>query len=132
MRKTLFGIVAVCGLLAIGLASNVMANGKLAGGDADIIMVSPQMIVLAKVASVTVHTKIPYNLVDTGTIDEPNTVELNGVVASSTWADDCGDLVARFDVADLALTADKDVTLTLTGSFKAGGTFTAIDVVSVK
>jgi len=124
MRKTLFGIVALCGLLGLGLVGNVLANSAVAG-DVPAMMASPQMIVLAKVSDITVHTNIPY-----GTVF-PGSVELNNVAASGVWADDCGHLVARFAVKALELTPGK-VTLTLTGLFRDGAAFAATDVVSVK
>ena len=124
MKKILVATVVLCALIGLGLGEATRGNGGVRG-DQPGMMVSPQMIVLAKVTAVTVHTNIPEASVADGT------VTLNGVAPLDVWADDCGDLVARFAVADLGLVPG-EVTLTLSGDYAAGGTFTATDLVRVK
>jgi hypothetical protein len=124
MKKTTLGILALCGLLAVGLAGSLMANGAV-DGDAPAMMASPQTVVLAKVSDITIHTNIPLSTVDRGT------VMLNDVAAAGVWADNLGHLVARFRIADLKLVPGS-VELTLTGALKGGTEFSATDVVTVK
>jgi hypothetical protein len=120
------GTVVAAGLLVVvGLALGHLAvgNGALPSGDTA-IMVSPQMIVLDKVDTVTVHTNIPASTVDA------DTVTLDGAEPLAVWADNCGHLAARFAVEDLGLEPG-EATLTLSGAGE-GGTFSASDDVRVK
>ena len=64
MGKTLLGVVALVGLLGLGVA---LGNSAVKGDD-PAMMASPQTIVLAKVDSVTVHTNIPASTVAAGTL----------------------------------------------------------------
>ena len=125
MKKTLVATVSFTSLAALLLASIAIGNGALDPGD-PAIMISPQMIVLDKIGSVTVHSNIPAGSVDA------SSVALDGVAALGVWADDCGHLVARFAVADLGLVPG-DATLTLTGDYnEPGESFAAADNVRVK
>ncbi|UCH35133.1 MAG: hypothetical protein JSV65_01915 [Armatimonadota bacterium] len=124
MRKTILGILVVCGLLGIGLAGIAMANSAV-DSDEPAMMVSPSMIVLAKVDAVTVHTNIVASSVESGSID------LDGAAPIGVGVDSCGDIVLKFAVADLDLEPGL-VTLTLSGDLKDGSSFSATDVVSVK
>jgi len=125
MRRTLAVASCVVVLVGLGLAGVTLGNGALEPGDAA-IMVSPQMIVLAKVSGVTVHSNITATNVVSGS------VSLNGVAPVGVWADDCGHLAARFAVADLALEPG-EATLTLRGTYEVSGdVFTASDDVRVK
>ena len=126
MRKMLFAVLAVCCMIGLMSARVAMGNGALRDSSEDAIMVSPATIVLDKVSEVTVHTNVPAGLVDSADID------LNGVEPVEVWADNCGDLVARFAVADLEL-APGEVELTLTALYADGtGAFSAMDAVTVK
>lgn len=124
MKKILPQVVMLSGLLALGLAGSTLANSAV-DGDAPAIMASPQVVVLAKVADLTIHSNIPASSVDFAS------VRLNGVTPTGLGADSCGHLVARFAIADLALQPG-EATLTLTGAFKDGSLFAAADVVGVK
>jgi hypothetical protein len=125
MNRFLVSIVAVCGLLGLVATQAVIGNSAVEG-DEPAMMASPQTIVLEKVDSVTVHTNIPAATVDR------STVALNGVAPVGTGADSLGHLVARFALADLALTPG-EATLILTGLYLDGdGGFAASDVVTVK
>lgn len=101
-----------------------MAN-KAVEGDEPAMMISPNTIVLAKVGIITIHTNIPAVIV------EPGSIELDGVAPIGVGIDDCGHLVAKFRVADLDLKPGR-TTLTLSGTFKDGSTFSAADTVRVK
>ncbi len=122
MKGTLIGTVVLCGLLGLGLAGIAFANSAV-DGDEPAIMVSPSTVVLAKVDSITVHTNIPAIVV--------GSVDLNGVVPTGVWADNCGHIVARFGVADLDLEPGR-AELTLTLEFADGGGFSGTDWVTVK
>jgi len=114
----------LCSLLGIGLVGIAMANSAV-DGDEPAMMASPSMIVLAKVSTVTVHTNIDYAAVVTGS------VTLDEAAPTSVGFDNCGHLVAKFTVVDLNLVPG-EATLTLSGDFKDGVTFSASDVVTVK
>lgn len=97
----------------LGLVLAVMATQGASGVD-DLsvsIQVSPHVLVLAsKGVWVTVHTSIPYGSVNT------DTVELNGVSAKQCFPDDCGDLVAKFDLDVMKdIVSPPEATLVLTG-----------------
>jgi hypothetical protein len=123
MKKAVPGILVLCGLLALGLAASALASGAVRG-DAPAIKVSPHVIVLARVKTITVHTNIPYSEVDTSSL------ELNGCSPTFTKADNRGELVAKFRAADFELARGNE-TLTLTGDLE-DGTFFASEVVRVK
>ncbi len=125
MKKTYIGIVVLCALLGIGLTGIAIANSAV-DGDEPAMMVSPSVIVLAKVDTLTVHTNIALSAVvsDTIALDD-------GVSPTSVFADNLGHLVAKFAIANLGLTPGP-VTLTLTGVFKNSTYFSATDVVIVK
>lgn len=125
MRKSFLCTLVACGLAGLGVAGVAMGNGALVG-DEPLMMASPEMIVLAKVTTVTVHTNIPAAAV------EPGTVALNGVSPIGVGVDSLGHLVAKFALADLALEPG-EATLTLSGLYADGDVgFAATDVVTVK
>jgi len=126
MNKVLIVTSAVCLLVALGIGNLVLGNTAVKGNE-PAMMVSPQMIVLDKVTTVTVHTNILADSV------VPGSVALDAAAPISVWADDCEHLAARFAVADLNLTSG-EVVLTLTGTFvgEEAKTFSAEDTVSVK
>jgi len=123
MKKSLIGVLAVCGLLGIGLAGVAVGNSAVGDGE-PAMMVSPSTIVLAKVDAVTVHTNIPASTVVPGSLD------LDGAAPTGIGVDSCGHIVAKFAIADLDL-APGEVTLTLSGTLTTGD-FSATDVVRVK
>ena len=119
--------LALCGILGLGLAGIAMANGAL-DGNVPAMMVSPSTIVLAKVATVTVHTNIPIGTVVPGSLD------LDGATPTSVYADNLGHIAAKFQVADLGLEPGR-ATLMLSGDYtqsSGGGSFSPTDVVMVK
>jgi hypothetical protein len=122
MNRVLVGIV---GLIIIGLAGIAAAN-KAVDGLVPAMMVSPNTIVLDKVSTITVHTNIPFSTV---VLDS---ITLNGIEATSHFADNCGHLVAKFRVEALQLVPDEENELTLGGDYKEGGSFSATDQVWVK
>ncbi|MBN1856482.1 MAG: hypothetical protein JW846_05945 [Dehalococcoidia bacterium] len=69
---------------------------------------------------VTVHTNLTY----TSALETDFAWSLNGAPSYSVFPDDCGDLVAKFHVEDIAavfgdISGPTDVTLTLTGAGEA-------------
>ena len=125
MRKTC-SIAAVV-LMVIAGTSLVMAN-QASDGEGFCITISPKTLVLSSEDTiVTVHSNIPYGIVDTVTLT------LNDIRATFSKADACGDLVVRFGRADV-----KDIVqpgmaiLTLSGKLKDGTDFQASDTIVVK
>jgi hypothetical protein len=124
VKKTLLGVVVLCGLLGICLVGIAVASNAV-DGDEPAIKVSPNVIVLAKVSTVTVHSNIVASAV------EPGSIDLDGAIPTSVGADSLGHLVAKFALADLGLEPG-EASLTLSGTFKDGGAFSASDMVTVK
>ena len=124
MKNTLLGAVLLIGMIVIGMTRIALANSAV-DGDAPAMMVSPSVIVLAKVDTVTVHTNIAATTVDAGSL------ALDGVAPTSIGVDDLGHITAKFALADLGLSPGV-VILTLTGTFTDGGTFSACDTVRVR
>ena len=124
MSKFFFGVLILCGLFGFWSTATVQAN-QAVDGDEPAMMASPSTIVLAKVDKVTIHTNIPASSV------EPGTLALNGVEPFGVGVDDLGHIVGKFAVADLNLEPE-EATLTLTGLFTDGTSFSASDVVGVK
>lgn len=122
--KKISGVLALCGLLVLGLAAAAIASGGVEG-DAPSIKVSPQTIVLGKVDAVSVHTNIPASSV------VPGSLYLDGASPTSVYVDNMGHIAAKFAVGDLELEPG-EVTLTLTGDLENGDSFSATDVVRVK
>jgi len=91
------------------------------------IQVAPSTIVIKDEGEwVTVHAVIPYSTVDAGT------VLLDGITPVSTFADACGDLVAKFDHEVMCAFVDPpEATLTLTGMTTDGESFEGVDTVRV-
>lgn len=130
MKKFLVVFVFVfVSMSVLGLGLTIAADPASADDAMAIaIKVSPNTIVLASKGTwVTVHADIAYSLVDTGT------VELNGLSPKITFADDCGNLVAKFPLADVkGIVEPPTAELTLTGVTKAGVPFAGSDTVAVR
>jgi hypothetical protein len=124
MKKTAIGIVVLCVLCGIGVTGIAIANSAV-DGDEPAMMVSPSVIVLAKVSTLTVHTNIALFAVDR------DTIALDDVSPTGVFADSLGHLVAKFKIAELGLEPGV-VVLTLTGCFNNGQPFSAEDTVTVK
>ncbi len=115
-------------LLLVGAVTGLVFANQACKGDDFTIMISPRTLVLSSGCdAITIHSNIPYNEVIT------DTVAINGVPAA-TGVDDCGDLVARVAVADLAdiLLPGQTVTLTLTGDLTDGTSFEVDGTINVK
>ena len=125
MRKS-YLIAAVALMVVVG-TSLVMAN-KATDGEGDCITISPNTLVLSSEDTiVTVHSNIPYALVNTVTLT------LNGIPATFSKADACGDLVVKFGRADVKDIVEPGiVTLTLSGRLQDGSPFEASDTITVK
>jgi hypothetical protein len=95
------------------------------------IKCSPATVILDAIRSgdcLTVHADIKFRDVDT-----TRPVTLNGVEAYATFADNHGDLVAKFTRTDLAdLLAPPTTSLTLVGSTVGGVAFAGTDSVRVR
>ena len=126
MKVSVYGCAVICAV--IGLALGSVAFGNMAVKDEEpAIMVSPQMVVLAKISTVTVHSNIDESSV------VPGSVTLNGIPPLDVWSDDCGHLAARFGVEDLNLSPG-EAALVLQGVFAGenGDTFSATETIRVK
>ena len=125
MKKSLSVLVVV--LMVVVGTSFVMAN-KASEGEGFCITISPKTIVLSSVDTiVTVHSNIPYGTVDTVTLT------LNGIPATFSKADACGDLVVKFGRADVKNIVEPGIAiLTLSGELKDGSLFEASDTITVK
>ena len=93
------------------------------------IQVSPNTIQLgdSQPVWVTIHTDLPYALVDTE-LD----IALNGVIVNYTKSDLCGDLVAKFNSSEIkGIVEPGMVTLTLSGVTIYGQPFEGSSIVRV-
>ncbi len=125
MNRPIVPAVLLSLFVCLGIGYVAFGNGALASEEEPAIMVSPQMVVLAKVSSITIHSNIPANSV------AADSVTVNGVEPAEIWADDCGHLAVRVGVADIGLVAGPAV-ITLQGAYDDGGTFSASDAITVK
>jgi hypothetical protein len=125
VRKT--GSIAVIVLMVIAGASFVLAN-QASEGEGFCITISPKTLVLdSEDTIVTVHSNIPYGTVDTLTLT------LNDIPATFSKADACGDLVVKFERADVKGIVQPGIAiLTLSGQLKDGTDFQASDTIIVK
>ena len=126
MRKSTVGMVLICIL--------VSASALLAGAIQISIKVSPHIIVMRSPTDrLTVHTNIPFSTVNRGSVElivEPNGASLN---ALTTFADDRGNLVAKFDLDVVkGMVAAPSATLTLGGYTTSGARFEGSETVQVK
>ncbi len=124
MRRVMVSLLAV--VVVLGAISTAWSNSRT--DDPLGVAVSPQMLILGmdQGGAVTVHTAIKYSQVEAGS------VTLNGLAAESTWADSCGNLVARFsETAVEALVAPPSAVLTLEGVMVDGTAFAGSDTVRV-
>ena len=106
MKKTILCCVVACVSV---LTSPAFPNGNPAGG----VTVSPQTFLLSMEQSgrVTVHTNIAF-LGETDVVLKAS--DSGGVPALCTFADDRGDLVAKFDESEVkAMVAPPEATLEL-------------------
>ena len=125
MKKWIVSLSVV--LLGIGVLFGEAFSGAENGEV--YILVSPQTLLLSSTQGgwVTVHAAIPYNQVDTFS------VELSGVPAGTTKADARGDLVAKFDEdAIKALVSPPSAVLALTGVTVDGEAIYGEDEVQVR
>jgi len=119
-------LLAVCSL---GLVSGLIATQAYSAGDRIVsIRAAPGTIALnSRGTWVTVHAGISYAVVDA------STVELNGISARLCFADDRGNLVAKFTLADIKeIVAAPTAALTLRGATDDGEPFYGSDTVKVK
>jgi len=126
MKKRIV-FLCVFALVASMFATQALSNGRTE--DPIGVAVSPQLLNLDTVQSgyVTVHTAISYRSVAT------STVRLNGIPARLTFADSCGNLVAKFteQTVEAVVSAPTSV-LTLTGLRLDGTPFEGSDTVRVR
>lgn len=92
-----------------------------------LLKLSPDALVIGGPGEwVTAHTDIAFSAVDRGS------VELSGVAAVSVFADNRGQLVAKFRRGDIeAIVSPPSATLTLTGLTVDGASFAGSDTIRV-
>lgn len=120
------------GLCALALVAGLWAAGmgvrqEALAAETVVIQVSPSTIYIGSLGGgVTVHAEIPYSTVAGAT------VTLNGLPVRATFADNRGELVAKFDLAAVKdIIAPPSAELTLTGLTKDGVPFTGTDIIRV-
>lgn len=126
MRPVSIAVLAV--LLVIVGTGLVLANSNDRTDDPLGVAISPQTLLLGSVQSgtVVVHTAIPYSTVDASSL------KLEGICASGVGADSLGHVVASFpEDAVKDLVSPPGAVLTLTGSYRDGGSFAGSDSVRV-
>ncbi len=98
----------------------------------DFVIISPSTLVLESQGwGLTVHVAIPYSQV------VASTVNLDGIEPVSTFADDCGNLVCKFEREDIfefvgLVNEPTEVPLTVHGDLVAGGSFSGSDTITVR
>lgn len=119
-------MIAAVFVVVVG-TSLVMAN-KANDGEDFSITISPSTLALdSQSVCVSVHSNIPYGIVNTVSLT------LNGIPAKFTKADACGDLVVKFESADVKdIVEPGQVTLTLAGLLKDGTEFQVSDTIAVR
>ena len=120
MKKSVASIASVLATVVLAAAAQ--------GADLIVpIVISPSAINLQAAGTwVTVHAEIDYSDV------EAATVTLNGIPVKATFADNRGDLVAKFLVGDVrGIVTPGTAELTLSGTTRDGGTFSGTDSVKV-
>lgn len=123
-------LIGMAGIL-VCLLTVVSGSLVFAETSAVEVQVAPATILIGadQADQITVHAAIAYSIVDTGSVD------LNGLSPVATWADDRGELVARFSPAEVEalpeVQALGDVVLTLSGLTEEGAAFSGSDVVRV-
>ena len=111
-----------------GVLATVVLAAAAQGEDLTVpIVISPSTINLESEGTwVTVHAEIDYSDVVGAT------VTLNGITVKSTFADNRGDLVAKFAVGDVrGIVEPGTAQLTLSGTTRDGDTFSGTDMVKV-
>ncbi len=126
MKRTSIA-AAVCGALFVLMLGPGIAFGQTYD---DPVIVSPSTISMdSKGVWVTVHAAVPFSLVNDAT------VTLNDIPVEATFADDRGDLVAKFylnNVRALVESGTKSLTLTLVAVDSSGTVvFSGSDIVRV-
>jgi hypothetical protein len=123
MRHMVALVVAVA---LVGVCVNQARSNGQNDGDGVQIAVAPSTIALGSpVEAVTVHTNLPAGIVVVASL------RLNDAVPLGVWADDRGELAARFALADLDGIEPPEVVLTLSGVLTDDTAFAASDTVKV-
>ena len=125
MKKFLVAVGMASAVIGLGIGAVALGNGGVKGLEAG-MMVSPHTILLSETIAVTVHTNISEGSVDASTLT------LEGVAPLYVWADDRGELAARFLIEAMDLQAGREVIVTLCGVYTNGNSFAVEDEVRVK
>ena len=122
---------AACGdtsIVAPAAPADAASRADLPGELEVPIQVSPATLVLDSPGTwVTVHAEIAYgDVVDA-------TLTMNGVELTYAKSDNCGDLVVKFERADIQnIVSPPEATLTLTGMTVSGDPFSGSETITVE
>ena len=124
-RKALLVISLVVAVAALAL---VMQAGIAEDVQSVVVVVSPSTLVLGSPGQdITMHAEIALSVV------EASSVRLSGLAPNSVFADNRGELVAKFSrQAVEAIVAPPSAILELTGAKKDGGLFAGTDKLVVR
>ena len=136
MNKRILSVFGTCALTGLFVATAFLGLGAapVVAQDNVPIQVSPSAIILSSAHSgpVTVHANISYSAVASGTVLLYCDRDPNPITPYTTFADDRGQLVAKFRLSDVigilgTISGRVNVTFTLTGDTNVGGSFTGSD-----
>ena len=125
MRKAAL-LIAVVVAISVFTLCNAMAQDEVR------ITVSPKSLAISSVGNkVTIHSNIPAGTVNVSTL-ELSIDGIGSLAPISTFADDRGNLVAKFGMNDVkSMVTVPRAEFTLTGVYFSGGSFSATDVIKV-
>ena len=119
-------------LIAVVVAISVFALCDAMAQDEVMIKVSPNNLAISSMGTkVTIHSNIPAGSVNVSTLE----LRIDGgepLYPIATFADDRGNLVAKFNMNDAkGMVSVGQATFTMTGDYFAGGDFSASDVIKI-
>ena len=119
-------------LIAIVVAISAFALCDAMAQDDVMITVSPNNLAISSMGNkVTIHSNIPAGSVNVSTI-ELYVDGLGPLAPIATFADDRGNLVAKFGMNDVkGMVVVPRAEFTMTGIYFEGGSFSATDVIKV-
>jgi hypothetical protein len=138
MKQSIICLFLICLLIGLSLMTSTAGerihrgascvSAEATSGTLISIKVSPNTIALESLGElVTVHTDISLGMVDTSSLS------LNGVEVAWTKADARGNLVAKFNLAEIkAIVEPPQATLQLEGLTNNGVEFSGTDTVTVR
>jgi hypothetical protein len=126
MRKAAT-LIAVVVAISVFTLCNAMAQDEVT------ITVSPNTLAISSMGNqVTIHTNIPAGSVNVSTLELYVDGSEPPLLAIATFADDRGNLVAKFDMGEVkSIVSVPSAEFTMTGDYFGDGGFSATDVIKV-